>query len=1345
MKRLGANPGPGAWKYLLLASALSLVLLAAFARYITSDSFQAMVRRRFVAELERVTGGRVELGSIHSVPLRFEIEVRNLTVHGREQPGDIPYAHVDRLLAQVKLSSALGGELRFHSVVLERPMIHLLVAADGSTNQPTPQLQSSSFGGSLARLFQFSVNRLEVRQGALLWNDRMIPLDFLAQDISASLDYSLLRRRYEGRLVLGQIESRFEDFRPAAWTAEVHFDLAHDSLVIDLLKANSSRSYLEVSGRMDDFRQPRLSGRYDLRLDVAEAAAVAHLPNLRHGILQLSGRGLWSKAAFSAAGQWNLVDFDGGRGDCAKLHASTLAGQFLLNPQQFEVHDIRGRLLGGDLLGDMQVLNWQNSLPRFRSGQHDPERGSVRLRMKNLSAEAIASACSSAARPFESMQLVGSTSASVDAHWKGTPRNTEAEITVDVVPPAQVLSAQVPLHVHAHALYRFSPGELEVSEFNADTLATQARASGTLSTRAALKVSVTTTNLGEWDRGLAALGYREPRPFVLRGRGAFTGTATGRLSEIDFAGRLHAQDFQLELLDNRGNRQGKMRADALSANLELSPYAFAARHGTLRQGATLLRFDLSAGLDRRRFTDDSPFLASIELRNAQAEEIMGLAGASYPVTGRLDLSLHASGTRVWPSGRGWFRLSGATIAGAALEDAESGFAFEKHQLSLDQIRLAYQQGQIRGSGSYDFDRQSFQWNLEGSNFDLAHVPWLGPSPAAIAGHIDFLAQASGNLEQPNFSSQIHLRDLALGREALGEYTLDAVSQGGEIGLRGQSHFKEGQLAIEGNIQMQQDWPAKIDFHLQQLNVDPVLAAYLPAALSPQCAITGDLELEGPLRHWRQLELTGNITDALANLGRLPLRNQGPIRLLVSNQGLKIQRFQLAGEGMDLEAEGSVALETPYALDLHAESHVELTLLERLNPAFHSSGALAIDVSAQGGVEHPAIEGRLELSRGLIQYRDLPSAVSDLNGSLLLHENRLQIETLSGQAGGGSLRFGGYATLYKRQLNFDLTVNAEDVRLRYPPGVSSMTTANLRWMGTPSGSTLSGEATITKLAVIPGFDFGSYLLRSTQGSALPATNPLLSRIRLDVHIVTTPDLEMQTAALNLSGNADLHMRGTAAKPVLLGRADVLEGQVIFNGTRYRLERGDITFANPVTTTPVLDLQASTQVREYDIMINLNGPFDKLNLSYHSEPPLPTTDIISLLAPVGTTQEQFGQVQQQPAGTSPFVQQASSQVLAEAVNSALSNRSQRIFGISHIKIDPRGLNEETTPTQTSQLPAVTIEQQVKNNVTLTYTTNVAQTSQQIIQGEYNFSHNLSIVGIRNFNGVVSFEVRMRQSKK
>jgi len=62
-----------------------------------------------------------------------------------------------------------------------------------------------------------------------------------------------------------------------------------------------------------------------------------------------------------------------------------------------------------------------------------------------------------------------------------------------------------------------------------------------------------------------------------------------------------------------------------------------------------------------------------------------------------------------------------------------------------------------------------------------------------------------------------------------------------------------------------------------------------------------------------------------------------------------------------------------------------------------------------------------------------------------------------------------------------------------------------------------------------------------------------------------------------------------------------------------------------------------------------------------------------------------------------------------------------------------------------PAVTIEQQVKDNLTVTFTTDVAQTSQQVIRAEYFVSRNVSIVAIRDQNGIVSFDVKIRRRKR
>ena len=158
----------------------------------------------------------------------------------------------------------------------------------------------------------------------------------------------------------------------------------------------------------------------------------------------------------------------------------------------------------------------------------------------------------------------------------------------------------------------------------------------------------------------------------------------------------------------------------------------------------------------------------------------------------------------------------------------------------------------------------------------------------------------------------------------------------------------------------------------------------------------------------------------------------------------------------------------------------------------------------------------------------------------------------------------------------------------------------------------GDVLVTKLAVTPGFDFGSYLERSRQGAANSPANSPMYNVKLDIAVRTAPELQMKTAVARLSGDADLRLRGSLARPSVLGRADILEGDATFNGIKFRLERGDITFANPVAIEPQVNLPATTHVRNYDLDVTVTGTPDRLNVNYRSEPPLPKSDIIALLA-------------------------------------------------------------------------------------------------------------------------------------
>src|SRR5262249_39777552 len=158
-----------------------------------------------------------------------------------------------------------------------------------------------------------------------------------------------------------------------------------------------------------------------------------------------------------------------------------------------------------------------------------------------------------------------------------------------------------------------------------------------------------------------------------------------------------------------------------------------------------------------------------------------------------------------------------------------------------------------------------------------------------------------------------------------------------------------------------------------------------------------------------------------------------------------------------------------------------------------------------------------------------------------------------------------------------------------------------------------------------------------------------------------------------------------------------------------ERGDITFSNPLLIEPAVNLEMSARVQDYDITVGLHGTMSSgksLSLTYRSDPPLSNTDIIALLAfgrPRGAGVYSSAASPGQSATTDPG-SAASNAILGQALDAAVSNRVERLFGSSRVKIDPQFIGQQNNPSA-----RVTVEQTINNNITVTYITNVTQTAE------------------------------------
>src|SRR5437899_7300765 len=117
---------------------LLIGVVVGLAAYLTSDTFRDRVRARVVAELERMTGGKVEIESFTWNLSQLQFEARGLTIHGLEGPGEEPYVHAAHISLKLKILSLISRQVALREVVIDHVSIHLIINPDGSTNQPRP-------------------------------------------------------------------------------------------------------------------------------------------------------------------------------------------------------------------------------------------------------------------------------------------------------------------------------------------------------------------------------------------------------------------------------------------------------------------------------------------------------------------------------------------------------------------------------------------------------------------------------------------------------------------------------------------------------------------------------------------------------------------------------------------------------------------------------------------------------------------------------------------------------------------------------------------------------------------------------------------------------------------------------------------------------------------------------------------------------------------------------------------------------------------------------------------------------------------------------------------------------
>ncbi|HEY6129110.1 MAG TPA: translocation/assembly module TamB domain-containing protein [Candidatus Acidoferrum sp.] len=1326
------------WRWLrhfawVLAANVTLALVAVVI-FFGSGSGNPLIRRLVIRRVNSMTGGSTEIRSLSIQWLSMRASIKGLVVHGNEPQGTEPLFAAEEVQAGLRVDSFWGREVSLSDVIVREPHIHIRVDKAGTTNVPAVPRKSSK--PLRETLFGLRIRYFELLNGWILYNDVKTPLALEGSGLHLTLDAggSMSQPLYAGNLAWQKITFTDKRFLPLPISASAKFTVWHSGFTIEQGQFGVGTSKFDLQAEMSDFNTPQWKYRYRGWMNLADFRKTLRAPMTPSGKVDLRGEGTFAGGELKGTGNYSgleiVLTYD-------IFHQAGLrsTGSYRLDKNGIDIPDFAAYAFGGSVKGRVTM-----TLPGldFRA----------QTQVTGVRVAQVLPAVDHRGFPIDRLHWDSVLSAETVETWKGAFNHFSVSGQSRWTAPDEVAPGHIPVTADWKFVYKQDPEILTLEWAQFDTPSNHIRVSGVMGhSDSILELHIQSGELDAFNDFIQSIEQvvpGTPEEFAPRIRGAATwdGKMTGPLGSPTFAGHV------------RGERivYGKTRLDSVEGDISYSASGFSLARGQLRYGAMQANLEGNLDLDKWSFRPENKWNAEVNLEKVPIASVVALTGESYPVEGLLTGQFHGRGTREDPAVTGLFDLAEGKVSGLEFNRLRGQLNAQSDEARISDAELRIfpsgkeagrGAGIITGSLGYQFSNKNISAELVGAALPLDNFEKIQSERFPISGQLTFRVKLSGPYQAPVGDGSLRVVDFRVGQEIIGSFNGDLHSDGRIAKLELHSAMTNGGLSGGYSLGLSDPYPLNGKVNLRNIVLDPFLLAALHVQhITGHGTADGDVAIDGNLKQPESLIVDANFTRLLLNYANVQLENSGPVHFRSSKDEINIEPATFHGTDTNLQIAGNVRFTGRRTVNLNLNGALDLRLLSGLVPDLDARGPAQINAAFEGTLDRPRVTGKVHIENAQARAIDFPTGLSAIKGDLIFDASRLFFEGVTAQVGGGALTLTGSVYYADRPVRFDISAHTDSARIRYPEGMSWQVAGNLRLTGTPDGGVLSGRVQVERVNLTGGLETAGAILGGNQNGAGPSTgSTFLRNLQFDVEALSTPDARMEWPNAELEADANLRIRGSWEHPILLGHIHVLSGELIFHGSRYRVARGDLNFSNPFQLNPEINFEATTTIQQYEITLNFSGPANKLSLSYRSDPPLPSNDIVTLLALGQTSTEAEVRSGGTGAGAA-GVGTGASTLLSEAISSQVGGRLERLFGITRFRVDP-GLTEiASTGSEQNAAARITVEQQIARNLVITYVSNVSSTQQQIIQVEYNVNRNVSVVALRDQNGTFGIDVKIKK---
>jgi translocation and assembly module TamB len=1300
---------------------VAIILVLGIAGYVVlrNPRFHSYALAKIQQQASEATGAQVRIQNFDLHLSTLGADAYGISIRGSEPKSALPLVQADQLTIRLKIVSLLHKKVDLNEIVVRHPVVNLLVRKDGTTNLPTPPKSNNNTSTSP---FDLGIQHVLLEQGEIYYNDVKTPLDAELHDLELEIKSEVFGTGYDGNISYQDGRLQYGEMKPLPHDLRASFNATPLQFKLKPLVLTVASSTIRLEGNVQNYSDPIAAGSYEITIHPQDFRPALKSPSIPTGEVTLAGSLRYQYKA-----------------DASMLRALILDGS--LKSRELAVNSPDLRTVIRNVRGEFKLANGNLNADGFEAdllGGHLTATASMRsldtnpISKVHASVQAISlGAAKSALRTASANQIPidGHISGVADAAWVGSVKNITARSDIGLkaaLTSASAGSAPVPLDGAFHLSYDGRSGVAALANTYVRTPQTRVDLNGSAGQRLNLRVQVHAGDLREVDSLAAAF----------QNSGTRTSTNTASPSSLNLAGTADVEVF-LEgstndphiraHLNGRSLQVENTEWRSLELGLQASKSGVSIQNGSLvnaQQG--YINFSGSSALSNWHYLPSSLIDVQLTSRGLAIKQLLRVAKLDYPVSGNLSVDVSMHGSQLTPMGNGSVRVAQANVYGQQLQQFSVQLQGNGNALTTA-LNLSMPAGSAKANLVFYPQNKGYELQLDAPDIKLAQLQAVQERNLEIEGVLAISARGRGTLDDPQLTATVQVPQLQIHKASISGIKADfnVANQKAQLAL--DSEVAQSFIQARGTMELTGEHYLHAALDTRGMPIEGLLALYAPAKTNgPHGILEVHASAEGPLGDSTRMHAQVVIPTLKADYQGLQIGNTRPIHVRYANSIVTLDPTEIAGTDTSLRLEGQLPLKGNSPVTLSAVGAVDMQLLRFVAPDVQSSGKLLFDVRGTGATANPDLQGQLRLENISMMTPDAPLGLQNLNGVLDISNNQVNITHLAGEAGGGQISGRGVIG-YRPQLQMNVALQAKSVRIRYQDAIRTVLGGDLNFVGTSEAATLNGRVLIDSLSFTQNFDLASLAGQVQSGGESAPTSGMADRIKLDIAVATSRDLNLASSEVSLQGQANLRVVGTAADPVIVGRTEFTAGDIFLMKQRYQIERGVIAFSNRHRTEPVLNVLLTTTINQYNLSLTFLGPLDKMQTSYVSDPPLPTADIINLIAR-GQTSEQ--------AAASPSNLGASS-LLAEGAASQVSGGVQKLAGLSSLSIDPTLGGNNSNPGA-----RIAMQKRITNNFLFTFATDVTSTQREIIQGEYKFNKRWSASVTRDENGGFAVDGKYRK---